>query len=88
MTTKQAIIASLVTIAVVIALGFLVAVLFIDLNAPGAEERFGKLGGAFGSLAMFPFLFIWWKWAMTIRAQRETATRKKSIRKSRPVDDR
>ena len=88
MTTKQAIVASLVTIAVVIGLGFLVAVLFIDLNAPGAEERFGKLGGAFGSLAMFPFLFIWWKWAMTLRAQREAATRKKTNRKSRPVDDR
>jgi hypothetical protein len=84
MTTKQAIIASLITIAVVIGLGILVMVLFIDLNAPGANERAGMLGSAFGTLAMFPFLIIWWKWGMTIRAQREAATRSKSRKRSRP----
>ena len=83
MTTKQAIIASLVTIAGVIGLGILVAVLFIDIQAPGADKRAAQLGSGFGTLAMFPFAFIWWKWAMTIRAQREAASRPKSRKRSR-----
>lgn len=88
MTTRQAIFASLITIALIIGVGIVVVVLFIDLNAPGAEARAGKLGGAFGTISVLPFFFIWWKWAMSVRAQREAATRKKSGKKSRPVADR
>jgi len=39
MTTRQAIFASLITIALIIGVGIVVVVLFIDLNAPGAEAR-------------------------------------------------
>ncbi len=44
MTTRQAIVASLLTIALIIGVGIVFVVLFIDLNAPGAEARAGKLG--------------------------------------------
>lgn len=85
MTNRQAIVASLITIALMIGVGIVLVVLFIDIHAPGADKRVAQLGSGFGTLAMFPFAFIWWKWAMTVRAQREAATRKKSTKRSRPT---
>lgn len=86
MTTKRAIIATLISVAVVLGLGILLLVLFVDINAPGAEERAKAFGSALGFLCVFPSMIIWARWGLAIRSQREAAAQKKSKKKTRVTD--
>lgn len=75
MTTKKAIIATMCTGILALVLGIAALFLFVDFNAPNAEQRAASLGQGMAVVCAIPLAIIWIMWADRFRKDRERKQR-------------
>lgn len=84
MTTKKAVILTIVIIvlAMVVGLGLMFAL--VDINSSGAEQQVAKLGQFTGVVTVIPIFVVWIMWGLQMRKQNEQKpTQSKSRRQGR-----
>jgi cadmium resistance protein CadD (predicted permease) len=71
MTTKAAIIATIVTFVATIVVSIILLVVFVNPRSARANERASQLGQGVGMACLLPLGGIWISWAARRRKQRE-----------------
>lgn len=69
MTTKKAVILTIVIVllAIVVGLGLMFAT--VDINSSGAEQKVATLGQATGFVTVIPIFGVWIMWGLQMRKQ-------------------
>ena len=73
MTTKKAIIATLLILVVALGVGLLMLFLFVDPNTRAGKARAALLGQGMAILSLVPIGIIWFAWALRVRKARDRA---------------
>jgi len=78
MTTKNAIIATVIIMIGAVLLGLAVLLLFFDLNVRNANERAALLGQGVAKLCVIPLAVVWIMWGARFRKDREQRQRSRA----------
>jgi heme/copper-type cytochrome/quinol oxidase subunit 4 len=69
MTTKKAVILTIVIILLVIIVGLGLMFMLVDITSSGAEEKVAALGKIAGFVAVIPVSAVWIMWGLQRRKQ-------------------
>jgi heme/copper-type cytochrome/quinol oxidase subunit 2 len=84
MTTKKAVILTIVIILLALVLGLGVMFALVDISSSQAEQQVAKLGQFTGFATVVPIFVVWVMWGLQMRKQNEQKpTQSKSKRQGR-----